>query len=350
MGVYKKGTNWYIDFYVKGRRKRKKIGPSKKLAEQTLRDVQVKLAKAEYLGIYDEKKLLFKDYTEEYADYSKANKAASTYERRDKVSLKHLKSAFGDCYLYELTSRTVEDYKAERLKHVSPSSVNRELACLKHMYNKAIEWKYVQSNPVKTVKFLKEPPGRIRYLREEEVNRLIKACTEHLKPIVITALNTGMRRTEILSLKWSDIDLDQRKIVLRKTKNNEVRVIPTNKTLFRELTQLYSSRKGDYVFTSSKGKPFIEIKNGFIAAIKKANISDFRFHDLRHTFGSHLVMQGVNIRTVQQLLGHKDIKMTMRYSHLSPEYVHEAIERLDNSWTPYGHQKNNAKTGIPVSV
>lgn len=232
----------------------------------------------------------------------------------------------------------IEKYKAERLAEVSPATVNRELANLKNMYTKAIEWGYVKSNPVKKVKFLKEPPGRLRYLKAEEVDALLKACADHLRPIVITALNTGMRRGELFNLKWTDVDLKNRKITVVNTKNNESRVIPINQTLYKELIEISDESKGEYVFPDRKGHPFKDIKKSFSTALKRAKIEDFRFHDLRHTFGSHLVMQGVDLRTVQQVMGHKDIKMTMRYSHLSPEYVQEAMERLDKAWTLYGHQ------------
>lgn len=123
-------------------------------------------------------------------------------------------------------------------------------------------------------------------------------------------------------------------------KNNESRIIPINQTLHLEFLALFEKREGEYVFPGRNGQPPKDIRTGFSTALKKVGIEDFRFHDLRHTFGSHLVMQGVNLRTVQQLMGHKDIKMTMRYSHLSPEHVQEAVEKLDNLlWTPYGHQR-----------
>ena len=96
---------------------------------------------------------------------------------------------------------------------------------------------------------------------------------------------------------------------------------------------------GEYVFCGRYRKSCQGHQKRFYAAVARAGIEDFRFHDLRHTFGSHLVMEGVDLRTVQQLMGHKDVKMTMRYSHLSPEYVQEAMERLDRLWTPYGHQE-----------
>jgi len=341
MGVYKKGKNWYIDYYLKGRRKRRKIGPSKKLAQQVLQDVRVKIAKGEYLGVYDEKKILFEEFSQQYLAYSKANKAESTYQRRDRFNISQLNSVFSGKYLFEITPRMIEEYKATRLEKVAPATVNRELACLKHMYTKAIEWDYIKANPVKMVKLLKEPPGRMRYLKPEEVKKLLEACHGYLRSIVITALNTGMRRGEILTLRWIDVDLRNRKVTVRKPKNNEIRVIPINQTLYQELLNLSGQSDGEYVFTNGDGRPFGDIKKGFLSALKRAGIEDFHFHDLRHTFGSHLVMQGVDLKTVQQLMGHKQIKTTMRYSHLSPEYVQEAIKRLDSVWTPEGHQREN---------
>jgi integrase len=349
MAVYKKGKNWYIDYYVKGRRKRRKIGPSKKLAEQVLQDVHVKMAKGEYLGVYDEKKILFEEFGQQYLAYSKTNKAGSTHHR-DQFSVASLNATFGGKYLYEVTARMVEKYKTERLEKVSPATVNRELACLKHMYTKATEWNYAKANPVKTVKLLKEPPGRLRYLRANEVETLLEACNGHLRSIVITALNTGMRRGEILSLRWKDVDLNNRKLTVKKTKNNEIRVIPINQTLHQELSTLLKSSDSEYVFSNREGHPFGDIKTGFLSALKRAKIEDFHFHDLRHTFGSHLVMQGIDLKTVQQVMGHKDIKMTMRYSHLSPEYVQEAMERLDKVWTPYGHQEKLEPAQYAVSA
>ncbi len=222
MAIFKKGKNWYIDFYEKGQRKRKKIGPSKKLAEQVLKDVEVKIVKKEYLGILEEKKIVFEDYAKVYLKYAKANKADST-ESRDSYSVANLKSVFKGKYLFDITTEMVENYKTKRLEKVEPATVNRGLACLKHMYTKAIEWGYVKTNPAKGIKRLKEPPGRLRYLRPNEVNALLTACSEHLRHLVVTAVNTGMRRGELFNLKWPQVDLENRKITVINSKNNESR-------------------------------------------------------------------------------------------------------------------------------
>ena len=345
MSVYKKANNWYIDYYVKGLRKRRKVGPSKKLALQVLEDVHVKIAKGEYLGVYEEKKILFEEYAKEYLSYSKANKALKSY-KRDVTSLNGLRAAFSGHYLFEIGPFMVEKYKAQRLQDVEPASVNREIACLRHMCNKAMEWGYGKKSPVAGVKLLKEPPGRIRYLETEEIDGLLQAidslkrgCSQYLRPIVVPALNTGFRKNEILQLKWGDIDLKEKKITVKRTKNNEVRTVPINDTLYQEMVKLTRHPESEYVFCDKNGIPYGDVKKSFGNALLVAKIKDFRFHDLRHTFASHLVMRGCDLRTVQQLMGHKDIKMTMRYSHLSKAHLQEAVSKLDSLWTPYGHQK-----------
>jgi len=356
MAIYQKGKNWYIDYYFKGRRKRKKVGPSKKLAETVLGDVQVKIAKREYLGILEEKKILFEDFIETYKEYSKANKARNSYER-DLTSLNSLKPVFGSLFLFEITPQAVEEYKAKRLQEgVTPATINREVSCLKHIFNKAIEWGVVSKNPVKGVRLLKEPPGRIRYLEVDEVERLLtaidsipKGAGRYLKPIVIIALNTGLRKQEILKLKWKNINFNERKITVERTKTNDIRTIPMNETIYQELRKMPRHIESEYVFCNKQGVPYGNVRKSFESALEAAKIKDFRFHDLRHTFASHLVMNGSDIRTVQQLMGHKEIKMTMRYSHLSKAHLQDAVGKLDNLWTLFGHQRDLSNSETLVS-
>jgi integrase len=348
MGVFKKGKNWYVDYYLKGKRKRKKVGPSKKLAEQVLKDIQVKIVKGEYLGMLEEKKVLFKEFAGIYLDYSRTNKSPSTF-RREQVIFRGLTAYFGEKYLFEINSQLIEEYKAMRLqKGVVPATINREMSCLKHLFSKAVEWRCINRNPGHGVKRLKEPPGRIRYLEVKEVERMMRAIEvlpqgtgRYLRPIVLVALNTGLRKSEILQLRWQDLDFQEKRITVLKTKNNELRVIPMNETVFQELGRIDRHPESEYVFYNRNGEPYDNVRKSFDRVLKISGINDFRFHDLRHTFASHLVMNGCNIRTVQQLMGHKDIKMTMRYSHLSKAYLQEAVGKLDMLWTPYGHQATN---------
>jgi len=155
-----------------------------------------------------------------------------------------------------------------------------------------------------------------------------KLLSVFLKPIVLTAIHTGCRRGEVLSLRWKDIDFKERRMLLETTKNNERRVVPMNDTLYGVLKALPVHLGSELVFPEVEGR---QLSLAFHRACKRAGLKDFRFHDLRHSFASYLTMGGENLRTVQTLLGHKDLRMTMRYSHLSPEHLREAVSILDKS-------------------
>ena len=334
MGVYKKGTTWYIDYYAGYKRRREKIGPSKRQAEVVLKKRIVQVAENRFLEVEKCEKIKFEKMTDLYLEnYSKPNKKSS---RRDVTSINNLKPFFAGKYLHEITPLDMEKYKKKRQGKVSNATVNREVACLKHIFTKAIEWGIVQKNPGKKVKLLRERNTRLRYLDEKEIGRLHDACVEHLKPIVIVALNTGMRKEEILSLKWKDVDYRIRTISILDTKNGESWEIPMNDIVYRALL---AAKKTDspWVFCKKNGERYGNIRKSFEGARKRAGIVDFRFHDLRHTFASHLVMAGVDLRTVQELLGHKSFEMTMRYAHLSPDHKKAALDtlckRLVTNWS-----------------
>ena len=335
MGIYKRGDNWYIDYRVKGKRVRKKIGPSKRLAETALKDVLVKVAKGEFLGVYEEKKLLFKDFAKEYLEYAKSNKSTNTY-LSNQFSINMNLVPFFNQYITDITPSMIERFKSMRLKEVKPATVNRDLACLKHMFTIANSWGYTKHNPTKDIQLLKEPPGRVRYLTEEEIERLLSNSKWPLRSIIVAALNTGMRKREVLNLRWSDIDLTNRILQVGNSKNNERRIIYINNTLYLELRSIPRFLHTDHVFCNKQGIPFDDVKKSFATALKKSGIADFRFHDLRHTFASYLVMSGTSLKTVQELLGHKSLRMTMKYAHLSEEYKQNAVQKLDTIWSQTG--------------
>ena len=228
----------------------------------------------------------------------------------------------------------VEQYQTGRLKKGNkPASVNRVLAVLSHMFTKAVEWEMVEEEilkKIRRVKMLPEHNRRLRYLSKEECQKLINACEPHLQPIIIAALNTGMRKGEILNLKWENIDLRNGFILLEITKNGDRRELPVNNTLRACLQSLQRRLDVPYVFyDKATGKPYKFIRRSFNTACRRAGIRDFRFHDLRHTFASHLVMAGVDITTVKELLGHKSLTMTLRYAHLAPSHKVKAVGVLD---------------------
>lgn len=247
-----------------------------------------------------------------------------------------LQAIFGSLPLRRFNPFIIEQLQSDLMsKGLRNSSCNKVLNVLKHMFTKAVEWDMVEEEVLKRirkVKLLKDDSKRLRYLSIEEIQSLLKACDDHLRPIVITALNTGMRKGEILSLKWENIDLKHGFILLDKTKNDERREIPINSTLKAVLQSLQRRLDTPYVFYDPKtGKPYRDIKRSFNTALRKAGIRDFHFHDLRHTFASHLVMSGVDLTTVSKLLGHKSLTMTLRYSHLAPSHMVKAVQTLENT-------------------
>ena len=341
MAIFRKANNWYIDYYINGRRKREKIGPNRKQALIVLQKRKVQIAENKFLDVKKNEKIFFEDMAKVYLEaYSKPNKKSS---RRDESCIGNLNRFFGAKYLLEITPLGVEEYKLERKKDVSNATVNRDLSCLKHILKKAVEWGKIAHSPITDVKLLKERNTRTRYLEEEEIRKLLEESPEHLKAILITALNTGMRKGEILGLKWKDIAFRQRVIVLLDTKNNERREVPINKLLFKVLLAVKKNPDSPYVFSKKNGKPYSNVRRSFETTKGKAGIEDFRFHDLRHTFASHLVMAGVGLKTVQELLGHKSYEMTLRYTHLSPDHKKAAVDilgkKMDTIWTPSGSRR-----------
>jgi integrase len=327
MGVYKRGKAWYIDYYAGERRIRERIGPSRRQAEIVLKKRMVQIAENRFLEVEKYEKIKFEKMADLYLEnYSKPNKKSS---RRDVTSINNLKPFFAGKYLHEITLLDIEKYKRGHQSQVSNATVNREIACLKHIFTKAIEWGIVQKNPGKKAKLLRERNTRLRYLEEEEIKRLYDACAEHLKPIVTVALNTGMRKEEILNLKWKDLDFRSRIIYILDTKNSERGEIPMNDIVHKALLAARKRPDVPWVFCKKDGERYGNVRKAFEGARKRAGIVDFRFHDLRHTFASHLVMAGVDLKTVQELLGHRSFEMTLRYAHLSPEHKKVALDVLE---------------------
>jgi integrase len=201
------------------------------------------------------------------------------------------------------------------------------------MLNKAKEWGILhKENPCLSVKWFRKTPGKLRFLSKEKIIRLLDSCTDYLSDIVMVALNTGMRKGEVLILRQEDVDLDLCLIHVRDSKSGESRDIPINSTLIDVLARLKKNAKGQQYLFENPGTcmAFGDVKRSFKSALKEAKIEGATFHTLRHTFASHLVMEGIDLPTVASLLGHKDISMTMRYSHLSLDHRTLAVEKLSS--------------------
>lgn len=266
-------------------------------------------------------------------EYVIPNKAASTYEK-DKNTFKPLSAFFGGYSLSGITPQAISLYKSHRRgQGIKVGTAAKELELLRAALNVAIrEWEWMDVNLFSKVK-IEQPKNNIyRWLAVEEDAVLILACVEWLREIVIVALNTGMRQDEILSLKWQDVDLVHRTLLVAKSKNGSQRTIPLNQVVMSLLRVKGKVRHiSGLVFPSMSGTKIDahNLRRCYESALKKAGIDHIRFHDLRHTFATRLVQNGVDLYVVKELLGHNSIKMTMRYAHHYPESLRHGVEVLD---------------------
>lgn len=348
MGLYRRGNVYWFKIHTTKGRIQKSTGTSnKRLAENIYAKAKSEVIEGRWFGESKEDvDLTFLELAEKYENWMKGR-----YKSEFKVYIiAQLKERFKEYTLSMIDVHELEQLQSEKLRAGrykkkidgklidvpnKPSTINRFLAVIGHMFTKAADWKIIERAKIPKIKMLKEHNRRLRYLSVEECQTLIECCDAHLKPIVMTALNTGMRRGEILSLKWEAVDLKHGFILLADTKNGERREIPINATLRELFSSIPRRLDTPYVFYDpANGKPYHEVKKSFASALKRAKITDFHFHDLRHTFASHLIMAGVDITTVKELLGHKEIRMTLRYSHLAPSHKVRALEIYDQTINP----------------
>jgi integrase len=271
------------------------------------------------------------EFGKRYMEYAKGNKRSWL---RDQQMLKHLVTFFrGERQLRDITAPDIEGYKLYRRGLVSGSTVNRELALLKRMLNLAIAWDlFLDLNPFRKVKFFREFNTGIRVLCPEEETEFLKCAAPYIQDIARFALGTGLRIGDIFSLRWSQVDLEANILNVFAAKPGKVTEIPINAEVRKVLGYWLLGKRNDFVFYNPEsGKPFVDLKAGFALACQKAGISGVTWHTLRHTFASRLLDRGVDIVTVQQLLGHSTIIVTMRYTHTNLESKRAAVAKLESN-------------------
>ena len=294
---------------------------------------------------------------------------AINHQKRGKETLTLINNhfaQFSDRNLRDITAWDIQKLRSIWNKAgLKATTINRRVTTLKAVINKAVEWGVIDANPLHSIRPLKiDHKARIRYLSQEEERRLREALDErekelkagresgnawrgkrgydlfqsleghfadYLKPMVILALNTGLRRGEVFNLTWREVDLAGRRLTVEGSgaKSGQTRHVPLNTESMDLLKEWHKQSQGEFVFPSPvTGEKFTNIKNSWGLLRNKAEIHDFRFHDLRHTFASKLVMAGVDLYTVKELMGHSTIQMTERYAHLAPEHKAAAVELL----------------------
>ena len=264
----------------------------------------------------------------------------------------------------------IEKWRSQELKRgKAKTTINRDVTTLKACLSKAVEWEVLAENPLQKLTPLRtEGSSRARHLTAAEETALRNALIErdqrlcenrvsgnawrrarhqavlpdlstvafadYLQPMVLLTLNTGLRRGEVLQLRWADVDLLQRKLIVRgdNAKSGKTRYVPLNNEALKTLQHWNTnSASTEWVFEGHDGSRMLTVKTSWKGVLLSAAITDFRWHDLRHHFASRLVMRGVDLNTVRELLGHSDLSMTVRYAHLSPEHKADAVAKLCDS-------------------
>ncbi|MDO8738320.1 site-specific integrase [Candidatus Deferrimicrobium sp.] len=375
MGVYKRGDTWGISYFHNGKRIRKTIGTNKKKAEAELEAIRVDIRGGRYK---EPRRDSFDSLVEEYERLQKGKKGY----RSEKLYIGRVKEFFKDMVVQEIGILEVERFKSYMVElptknknkpKRSGEDVNHHLNCLRAMLNNAVKWEWIEKNPALGGKVERLPisPGRNRYLTVEQAGKLLAACLPHLRPIVLCALETGMRKSEILGLRWREIKDGAIYLAGERTKNGKAREIPVSAPLTEEFGRLQRLRDAakvvlasDLVFAPPRRRtvrrmghlevvtgPMIDIRSAFETAKKKAEIPEgFRFHDLRHTTASWLKMGGADDYTVMEILGHSDIKMMKRYAHLDQAHKRKALALLpgwtvENTWHKSGTNPESEEKG-----
>jgi site-specific recombinase XerD len=257
----------------------------------------------------------------------------------DLIRMPWLLAAFRERPADSITPQDLEHHliRIAEERNWAPASVNRYRALISLIFRLGIENGKVKENPARLVKPRLVNNSRTRWLSAEEEVRLRAAIEvrhpEHM-PEIELALNTGLRLSEMYGLTWENVSLSRRVLTIPRSKNGEMRHVPINSAVMGSLLELRKRGGGTgRVIRNPQGEPLTDPRHWFEPAVRQAKIRDFSWHCLRHTFASRLVMAGVDLRTVQELLGHKSIAMTVRYSHLAPAHTLAAVERLTRAYT-----------------
>jgi integrase len=371
--VQPSGSMSYLCQYERG--KRITISKSSILTPTQARD-EATLILADVAKGIDPKKDRIKKETVTYRQFLEREYEAwvvANLKRGDEeiIRLKRKFKEFNSKNIEDITPWLLDKWKSKRLKQgVSPKTINRDIAAIKAAFTRAYKWGFLEENLLAQLSLCKvENELRVRYLTSDEEIRLRKAIKrrdinyrtkrtsankwreirsyrlkpelhdapffDYLEPMIIISLNTGLRQGELLMLRWEDINFSEKIITIRakNAKSRTVRHISLNSEAFKVLEEWKVTKKKNQesLFLNRDGKPLNSVKKAWKTILQQAQIENFRWHDLRHTFASNLVMAGVDLNTVRELLGHSDLQMTLRYAHLAPEHKAKAVEKLVHS-------------------
>jgi integrase len=341
-------------FTYRGRQVRKSTETgNKKLAERIHGKVLNEIAEGKWFDRLPGEQKTFAELIEKYLlEHSAPNKAPMSH-KRDKSIANNLLRTFAELRLTEITPRLISEYKRNRREAgAKPATVNHELKLMGHAFKLAInEWEWLNVNPVTKVSKERVNNEIERWLTLEEEERLLAACPGWVQEIVLVALHTGLRQSELLNLRWRLVDLRRKTLTLLVQKNRSKDTLPLNESALKVLTARNRVRhiKTDHVFYSGNGTRIdaSNLMRSFRKAVKEAGIEKFRFHDLRHTFATRLAQAGVDMYMIQRLGRWKTTQMVARYAHHYSESLRPGVAVLDKISTILAQSNDQGATEIP---
>ena len=328
-----RGNAWYITWIDASGKRRKKRARRQSFqgARRELARERAKVEEARETGYVP---MTFKEAALAYIDRQKSLVSSKEYDRQASILEKHLKPFFAG-KLGEISDRMVEQYIGLRTRNCSAATIRKEIGVLKHLLNWALKSRMIRRNPAAGIAMPKPPAGRLRYLQPTEFQAVVEQCPPWIQPVVRLAAATGMRRGEILGLRWLDVDFLQKQINLPQTKNGKGRTVYLNEMaldVFRTLALDTETLPHEPVCGLDATPE--EVSMCFMRACRKAGIADFHFHDLRHSHATWLRQNGVQLDEIARQLGHSDLRMTQRYAHLAESQIRTAVCRLDSILRP----------------
>ena len=325
-----------MSLQIGGKRHRLNTGMSdRRVAEELFAGWKVELARERWLGPAQvESDRMLHDLIREYLVKVTPRKSLDS-QRRDHVVFRHLPKEWDNLLLSELTPKMIDDYMSRRLETVCFATVSKELGILKSAYRYAIRWEWATKTPLAGVSLNQEGEGRLRWLTREEESRLLLACAHWLQTLVIVALDTGLRRANLVGLQREWVYHDGTVLIIprqhMKLKRGAV-TIPLTTRAAKIIHAFYETSSSPYIFTRHNGTPYnaAAVSTAFLLSARHAGFHDVSLHTLRHTFVSRLVQAGRPLAEVAALAGHRDIRMTLRYGHLAPRHLEESIQALES--------------------
>ena len=362
---------WWVDFRYEGKRiRRRSVVNTKRGAEEYERLLRTRLLSGEPLNSPAKEKVAAPDkgkevpkaraFLAEWVEvYAKTNNKPSEAYMKACIVRLHLTPFFGRMRLDNIGVREIDRYKAKKVQSeenpqgLQPKTINNHLTVLRRALTSAVEWGHIEHVP--PIKWMKTAPAEFDFFTKDESDRLLETTEEEHLAMVMTAVKAGLRRGELMALRWEDVDFVIGKILVRRSvwkgkvtspKNYRHREVPMSPRLMRALKS-HRHLRGPLVFCQLDGKMFTKdmIKRTLPRACRKAGLRRVQWHALRHSFASQLVMVGVPLKVVQELLGHATIEMTMRYAHLAPSMHIDAVAKLDGPYLGTGDSATPSAQG-----